>query len=416
MRQFLLGAACLAALGAGSVWIGLAFAPCSPTLAPLARLGVAAAHCAGGAVAAEAPRAVEPPTVTVAAARKRPFVDRLFVSGTLVAREEAMVAAQIDGLTIVELDAEDGDKVVAGQVLARLDRSQLDTQLAQSDAAIARADAAVAQAESQIEQTKAQVNWATSDFDRASKLGAQIMAASAIEQREIALRTAHAQLAASQHALAVAQADRKSRDAERSEILVRLARTEVKSPVSGVVSLRTARLGAATMGANEPLFRVITDGAVDLEADVPEQSIARLSLGMQARIRLPGASDDVDGFVRLISAEVDKASRMGKVRIAVEASAAARVGSFASGEIAVARSDGVGVPASAVERDSSGARLLVVRGGIVEQRRVAAGIAEGDWLEIRNGVAPDETVVARAAAFLRPGDRVRPILVSDGAP
>ncbi len=417
MRALLLGIAFLAALGAGSVWIGLTFAPCSPALAPLARLGVAAgSRCAGGAAAAEAPRAVEPPTITVAAALRRPFVDRLFVSGTLVAREEAMVSAQIDGLTIVELDAEDGDKVAAGQVLARLDRSQLDTQLAQSDAATARANAAIAQSESQIEQAQAQVNWAASDFDRANKLGAQIMPASTIEQREIALRTARAQLAASQDALAVAQADRKSRDAERSEIQVRLARTEVKSPVAGVVSRRTARLGAATLGANEPLFRVITDGAVDLEADVPEQSIARLSLGMPARIRLPGSTGDVDGSVRLISAEVDKASRMGKVRIALQAGAPARVGSFATGEIAVARSEGVGVPASAVERDSAGARLLVVRDGIVEQRRVTAGIAEGDWLEIRNGVAPDETVVARAASFLRPGDRVRPTLVSDSAP
>ena len=81
------------------------------------------------------PREIEPPAVTVSPAVKREFVDRLFVSGTLVAREEAQVAARIDGLTIVEVDAEDGDRVKAGQVLARLDRSQLDAMLAQNDAA-----------------------------------------------------------------------------------------------------------------------------------------------------------------------------------------------------------------------------------------------------------------------------------------
>ena len=57
---------------------------------------------------------VEPPAVTVVPAVRREFVDRLFVSGTLVAREEAQVAARIDGLTIVEVDAEDGDRVKAG--------------------------------------------------------------------------------------------------------------------------------------------------------------------------------------------------------------------------------------------------------------------------------------------------------------
>lgn len=409
MRRAFLVLVVAAALGAGLVFVGRAVAPCSPALAPLARIGLAApARCAGAeAAAAEAPRLVEPPTVTVVPAEKREFVERLFVSGTLVAREEVMVAAQIDGLSIVELDAEDGDKVAAGQVLARLDHSQLDAQLAQNDATTARADAAIAQAQSQIEQAQAQVSLAKDDFERASKLGAQVIAASTIEQRETTLRTSRALLAASVHALAVAQADRKSRDAERSELLVRIGRAEVKAPVAGVVSRRTARLGATSSGAGDALFRIIADGAVDLEADVPEQSIARLRLGMPTRIRLPGVADDAEGSVRLISQEVDKASRTGKVRIALRAGAPARIGSFASAEIAVARDEGVGVPASAVQRDSNGARLLVVRDGVVEQRRVVVGIAEGDALEIVKGLAPGETVVARAAAFLRPGDRVR---------
>jgi HlyD family secretion protein len=103
------------------------------------------------------------------------------------------------------------------------------------------------------------------------------------------------------------------------------------------------------------------------------------------------------------------------VRLALAAGAPARVGSFASGEIAIARSEGVAVPASAVERDGAGARALVVRDGVVEVRRVAVGIADGDALEILSGVAPGESVVARAAAFLRAGDRVRAVADSQGA-
>ena len=318
-------------------------------------------------------------------------------------------AARIDGLAIVEIDAEDGDTVAAGQVLARLDRSQLDAQLAQNDAATARSEAAIAQAQSQIEQFQAQLAWAKDDYERADKLGGQVIAAATIEQRQIAVRTAEAQLAAAKNGLALAEADRKSRQGERQELLVRIARTQVTAPVAGLVSRRTARLGATVSSAGDPLFRIIKDGAVDLEADVPEQSLARLSIGMPAKLRLPGLAKEVDGSVRLVSEEVDKASRTGKVHIALAAGAPARVGSFASGEIAIAHGEGVGVPASAVERDGAGARALVVRNGVVELRRVAVGIADGDALEILSGVAPGESVVARAAAFLRAGDRVRAV-------
>jgi RND family efflux transporter MFP subunit len=392
----------------GGLAVALVVAPCAPPFAALAGLGFGPAHCAGPR-AAEAPRAVTPPTVTVVAAVGRPFVDRLFVSGTLVAREEAQVAAQIEGLTIVGIDAEEGDSVAAGQILARLDRSQIDAQIAQNDAATARADAAIAQAKSAIEQAQAQLSWASDDYDRAAKLGPQVIAAATIEQRETALRTARAQLSAAEHALAVAEADRKSRDGERRELEVKLAETDVKAPVAGIVSRRTARLGAAVGGASEPLFRIIEDGAVDLEAEAPEQALPRLAVGMSAELALPGVADPVAGTVRLIGAEVDKASRTGKVRVALAPGARAHIGGFASAEITLARSQGVGVPASAVERDATGARALVVRGGIVEQRKVAIGVADGDALEIAGGVNAGEMVVARAAAFLRPGDRVRAV-------
>ena len=339
----------------------------------------------------------------------REFVDRLFVSGTLVAREEAQVAARIDGLTIVELDAEDGDRVTEGQVLARLDRTQLDALIAENDAATKRADAAIDQAQSLIAQSEAQVQFANDDFERARKLGSGVMSVSTIEQRETAMKTAQAQLAAARNALSVAEADRKSRDAERQELLVRIDRTEVKAPVSGVVSRRSAKLGADAMSTGEPLFRIIEDGAIDLEADVPEQSLARLAVDMPAELKLPGVEGAVAGRVRLVNQEVDKASRTGKVRIALDDVSHAHVGAFASGEVVFARRDGVGAPASALKREGDSALLYVVRDGKVEERRVKPGIVDGETVEIRSGVAEGESVVARAAAFLRPGDRVRPM-------
>jgi HlyD family secretion protein len=399
-----------AAAALGGVWAASAVAPCAlpRTLVDKFAPGKAANCPAPAAAAAETPRAIEPPAITVVPAVQREFVDRLFVSGTLVAREEAQVAARIDGLAIVELDAEDGDRVKEGQVLARLDRSQLDALMAQNDAATKRADAAIDQAGSLIAQSQAQVQFANADFDRAHKLDAGIMAPSTIEQREMAMKTAQAQLAAARFALGLAEADRKSRDAERQELQVRINRTEVKAPVAGIVSRRSAKLGASASTSGEPLFRIIEDGAIDLEADVPEQTLAQLAVGMPAELKLPGVEGAIVGRVRLVNQEVDKASRTGKVRIALGDVSRAHIGAFASGSVELARRQGVGVPATALERDGDEARLDVVRDGKVEVRQVKAGVSDGGWVEIEAGVADGESVVQRAAAFLRAGDRVRP--------
>jgi HlyD family secretion protein len=414
MRRGLVLTVVIAALAVAGLWYGKTFAPCSPPMATLSHFGLNPAVACPAPVAeeAEAPRVVAPPAVTVTAAKTREFVDRLFVSGTLVAREEVQVSARIDALIIVEIDAEDGDVVKAGQVLARIDSTQLNAMLVENDDATSHSDAAIAQARDAIAQAEAQLTGAEDDYERARKLGPGIMSASTVEQRQTAARTARAQLAAAKNALSVAQADRDSRAAERLELLVRIARTEVTAPVSGIVSRRTARVGQTVAFSGEPMFRIIKDGALDLEAEVPEQSLVRLAVGMPAKLRLPGLEGEVDAKVRLVNEEVDKASRTGKVRIALSDGSHAHPGAFASGEVQLARREGVGAPASALRRDGDLARVLVVRDGRVEERRVTPGIVEGDEVEIRKGVAEGETLVTRAAAFLRPGDVVRPILAT----
>ena len=128
MRRALIIGVVVAVAALGGVWAASAVAPCAMPPALMAKIapGKIGSCPAPETAAADQPRAVEPPAVTVVPAVRREFVDRLFVSGTLVAREEAQVAARIDALTIVEVDAEDGDQVKQGQVLARLDRTQLD--------------------------------------------------------------------------------------------------------------------------------------------------------------------------------------------------------------------------------------------------------------------------------------------------
>ena len=406
MGRILLALLIVAGLGGAGVYAQWRLRPCDAALLPLDRWGVSARPKCVAATEAEAPQ-VEPPAVTVATAQRRRFTDRLFVSGTLTAREEVMVAPKIPDLTVVEIDAEDGDRVKEGQLLARLDRSQLDAQLAQNDAALTRADASIAQAKSLIAQSASQLEFAASDYQRAQKLAAGVMAVATVQQRESNMKTAEAALAAAKDALAVAQSDRKARDADREELMVRIGRTDVRAPVNGLISRRAARIGAVAALAGDPLFRIVEDGAIDLVADVPEQWLPRLKVGMGAILKLPGVDKPVAGAVRLVDQEVDKAARTGKARIALSDVSRARLGAFASGEVDLASREGVAAPTTAIKRDGDDGVALVVKDGKVEARQVKLGIVEGDEEEIISGVRPCEMLVARAGSFLRPGDRVR---------
>ncbi|HEY5794423.1 MAG TPA: biotin/lipoyl-binding protein, partial [Bosea sp. (in: a-proteobacteria)] len=110
------------------------------------------------------------PSVTVTKAKVSEIVQSVVVSGSMIARDEVMVQPEVDGLAIVAILAEEGDRVAAGQVLARLSRTTLEVQKAQNDAQIARAEAAVAQANAQIVEAEANVVQANNAFDRTKAL------------------------------------------------------------------------------------------------------------------------------------------------------------------------------------------------------------------------------------------------------
>lgn len=356
-----------------------------------------------------------PPAVTVVRAAEREFQDQLYVSGSLVARDEALVGPQIDGLRITEVLAEDGDNVQKGQVLARLDRSQLDALLAANDAALTRADASIAQVKNQIAQFEAANTQATAELDRARQMQAGVISQSTFDQRLAAARTGEAQLAAARSGLAVAVADKASQQAQRRELEVRIARTDVRAPVEGIVSRRTARLGGLAMNGADPLFRIIAGGAIDLDAEAPDDVLTRVRTGMQAKITLQGLDDKVEGAVRLISAEVDKATRLGRVRIALPKGARARIGSFAVATVEIARRQSIGIPASAVTSRNGKKAVEVVVDGHVALRDIETGLVDRKTVEVTGGLATGETVVARAAAFLREGDTVRPAALTEEA-
>ncbi|MBX9757918.1 MAG: efflux RND transporter periplasmic adaptor subunit, partial [Beijerinckiaceae bacterium] len=139
---------------------------------------------------------VEPlaPAVSVTRARVSEVVETVSVTGTLVPRNEILAGPEIEGLRIVEILVDEGDRIAKGAVLVRLSRDVLDAQVAQSDAALARADAAIAQAQSQIAQAEANAKLASSELERTQALARSGNSTqAALDQRSAAQRSSDAQ-------------------------------------------------------------------------------------------------------------------------------------------------------------------------------------------------------------------------------
>jgi HlyD family secretion protein len=351
--------------------------------------------------------------VTVIEAVRALIREAVPVTGTFVARDEVLVTAEIDGLPIVEILAEEGDRVAVGAVLARLNRESLDVQLAQNAAQTARAAAAIAQARSQIAEAQANLTQANQSLARARTLvpmGATSQ--EVLDQRVAAARAAEARTQAATHALALAEADKRLAESQRRDIELRIARTDIRTRAAGVVSRRTARLGAMAMAAGDPLFRVIADGEIELEADVAETTLARLRAGQPVAVDAIGHEQTVPGRVRLVAPEVNRQTRLGRVRIALDGSGVV-IGSFGRGLVEVASSQGVTVPLSAVQFGSAGATVQVVKDGVVQTRRITVGLRADGRVEVREGLTAGEEVVAVAGTFVRDGDRVTPVRAAD---
>jgi HlyD family secretion protein len=348
--------------------------------------------------------------VTVARVAPADFVETVLASGSLVAREEILVGPEVEGLRITEVLADEGMRVKKGDVLARLVADTLDAQVAQNDAAIARSSAAIAQAKASIVQAEARLVEGRNALERARPLrGAGHMTEAVFDQREQAARTAQAQLEASLDGLKLAEAEKAQVEAQRRELMWRRGRVEVTAPADGIVSRRMARVGGYAAGAAEPIFRIVAKGEVELDAEVIETRLAAVKEGQAARVEVAGVGT-IGGTVRLVSPEVDKATRLGRVRIFLGDNPGLRVGSFARGVIATANGSGLAVPASGILYGPDGPTVQVVRNNRVETRKVKTGLAGGALVEVREGLEEGDLVVARAGTFLREGDAVRPVV------
>jgi len=181
----------------------------------------------------------------------------------------------------------------------------------------------------------------------------------------------------------------------------------LKAPAAGRITRATAVIGATANPRADPLFRIAIDGEIELEAEVPSIHVPKLASGQTARIEIEDGRE-LSGSVRLVPAEINPMSQLGRVRISVERDPSLRLGSFARATIDASRSCGVSVPKSAVLYKTEGTSVQVVRGKVVETRRVRVGFHSDLNVEIRDGVNEGDLIVANAGTSLRDGDQVQP--------
>ncbi len=190
---------------------------------------------------------------------------------------------------------------------------------------------------------------------------------------------------------------------------LRLDKTRVLAPDSGVISARSATVGAV-VPAGQELFRMIRQGRLEWRAEVAAPELALLKPGMRVDVT-PANGAAVKGTIRMVAPTVDTQTRNGLVYVDLPAPGMAKAGMFARGEFELGSAPGLTLPQSAVLlRDGFSYVLRVVPAGAhskVLQTKVTVGRRVADRIEITGGLDAAARVVASGGAFLADGDTVR---------
>jgi multidrug efflux system membrane fusion protein len=310
-------------------------------------------------------------------------------AGEVKAREEPPLSFRIGGKLAQRL-VEVGDRVVAGQALARLDASDVALQLEAARAQLASAESDQALARAELERHK-------NLFDR------QLVSRSLYETRQ-----AQYDAAAARVRQARAQASVSGNQAGYAVL---------RAPRAGVISQRLADVGQV-LAAGQPVYVLSTSGAREVEISVPEQQVARFTPGLPLAVELWAAPGKrLPGSLREISPSADPQTRTYAARVSFDGSSVkAEVGQSARVFAQVPGGATIAVPLSAiVEHDGGHAVWVVVPAkekgapAITKRTTVRIGPYGEDSVPVLAGLDADDWVVAAGAHLLQEGQPVKPV-------
>jgi HlyD family secretion protein len=306
------------------------------------------------------------------------------ITGTLAARYEMPVGPEGEGGRIAQVYAEAGDRVSRGQLLVRLNTDLLRPQVAQLTAS--------------LEEARANAELAQADYARAKS----VADTGAISREELDRRRATA---------ATAKARANVVAAQLKEGEARLARSDIRAPAAGIVLERKAEIGQTANGGGEPLFRLAQGGQIELRGQIAEQDLPKVRIGQTVSVRLSGVDQAFEGKIWQLGAIIDPRTRQGSARIELASNPMLRPGAFAQATISAGGGIRPVLPQSALQSDAKGTYVFVVsKDRKVERRDVKVSGASAKGVIIAEGLSGQEQVVATAAAFLRAGETVDPVI------
>jgi RND family efflux transporter MFP subunit len=326
-------------------------------------------------------------TVTAAQVDLVSLPRQVDASGTIAAWQEVPVGSEAGGLEAVQVLADEGSVVRQGQLLVKLNDRLLRAQLKQQEAGVASARAVLAQQEAALK--------------RAQELTSRgYMARASLDTALANQRTAEAQV--------------QTAEAARAETLARLDQTNVRAPVGGLITARTVVKGQiVSVGAE--LFRLVRDGQIELNAEVPEADLPYVKAGMRAVVTNEQGGQST-GVVRLVTPRVDPQTRLGLARITLPASSGMRPGNFGRAAIDVGAHPAAVAPQTAVVfREGKPGVYILDAGNRVHFKPVKTGVRSGALVELVSGPQPGQRVVVQGAGFLGENDLVT-VAAPAGAP
>ncbi len=336
-------------------------------MAPALTAALLLAACSQPQKPAEATPAL---TVTTVAPQRADWPRAVTASGAVAAWQEASIGAQIGSYQLVAVQAEVGDQVRRGQVLARLNPALLRAEEAQ----LAARDA----------QTRAN-----------HRRALDLKVSGGVSEQDVLAAETEAKAAAALLA------------AKRLE----LRYTAITAPDDGVITARAATLGAVVPAGHE-LFRMIRQGRLEWRGELTAPQLKAVAPGQAVMLTLPDGGR-ARAVVRRTAPAMDPQSRLALVYADVTPGGA-RSGMYAQGEIAVGAAPALAVPAKCVVVRDGRSFVMTIEPGLrpptVRRRPVTVGRRQGDQVEIVEGLTGGERLVLDGAGFLDDGDVVRVIL------
>lgn len=368
-------------------------------LGALFSVGYVPKHAREAALArAAAARSIEPPRVVTVRPTPSKAERPLMLPGSIEPLETARVHSRASGF-VTEWFADMGDRVEAGQLLARLDTPELDRETEQARATLERADASILQA-------KATAEYSASTHRRYAALAPE----GVISLQELAQYAAQAHVDAANIRVARAERGARSAELERLQQLQRFAR--VVAPFAGTVSARHVERGTLVSGAaSGSLYEIVVTDPVRVFVQVPQSLVPDVRAGLPVEIGVseyPGVA--FAGELTRASGTLDPESRTMRAEVRVpNPDGRLLPGMYASVVLTLARGrPSFLLPATALVSGAAGPRVASVDGdGNVRLVPVDVKRDYGAEIEIEQGLSGSETIVRAPGPQLRDGTRVR---------